>query len=50
MIICRGRLSCRRVRARRGLPDKIVDLGAKQIYVYRDMKVVFLNNVVADIQ
>ena len=30
--------------------DKIVDLGAKQIFVSRDMKVVFQNNVVAGVQ
>ncbi len=25
-----------------GNPDKIVDLGPKQVYIYKDMKVVFL--------
>ena len=33
-----------------GNPDKIVDLGAKQIYVYKDIKVVFLNSQVSDVQ
>ena len=33
-----------------GNPDKIVDLGAKQIYVYKDMKVVFVNSQVSDVQ
>lgn len=33
-----------------GNPDKIVDLGAKQIFVYKDMKVVFLNSQVSDVQ
>ncbi len=33
-----------------GNPDKVVDLGAKQIYVYKDMKVVFLNSQVSDVQ
>lgn len=33
-----------------GNPDKIVDLGPKQIYVYKDMKVVFLNSQVSDVQ
>jgi hypothetical protein len=33
-----------------GNPDKIVDLGAKQVYIYKDMKVVFLNNQVSDVQ
>src|ERR1700676_991948 len=34
----------------RGKPGKIVDQGAKQIYIYRDMKVTFLNGKVSDIQ
>jgi hypothetical protein len=38
------------VRKSLGNPDKIVDLGAKQIYVYKDMKVVFLNSQVSDVQ
>lgn len=33
-----------------GNPDKIVDLGAKQVYIYKDMKVVFLNSQVSDVQ
>jgi hypothetical protein len=33
-----------------GNPDKIVDLGAKQIYVYKDMKIVFVNAAVSDVQ
>jgi hypothetical protein len=33
-----------------GNPDKIVDLGAKQIFIYKDMKVVFVNAVVSDVQ
>ena len=33
-----------------GNPDKIVDLGPKQVYIYKDMKVVFLNNQVSDVQ
>ncbi len=32
-----------------GNPDKIVDLGAKQIYIYKDMKVVFQNSQVSDV-
>jgi hypothetical protein len=31
-------------------PDKIVDLGTKHLYTYKDVTVVFQNNVVADIQ
>ncbi len=38
------------VRKSLGNPDKIVDLGAKQIYVYKDMKVVFQNSQVSDVQ
>ena len=33
-----------------GNPDKIVDLGPKQIFIYKDMKVVFLNSQVSDVQ
>jgi hypothetical protein len=33
-----------------GKPDKIFNVGAKQIYVYRDVKVTFQNGKVADVQ
>jgi hypothetical protein len=33
-----------------GTPQKIVNLGAKQIYVYKDLKVTFLNGRVVDVQ
>lgn len=33
-----------------GKPDKIFNLGTKQIYVYRDVKVTFLNGKVSDVQ
>jgi hypothetical protein len=33
-----------------GKPDKIFNLGAKQIYVYKDVKVTFLNGKVSDVQ
>lgn len=33
-----------------GKPSKIVNLGAKQLYIYKDMKVTFLNGKVADVQ
>jgi len=33
-----------------GRPEKTVDLGAKQIYVYKDVKVTFLNGKVIDAQ
>jgi len=38
------------VQAALGSPDKIVNLGAKQIYVYKDLKVTFLNGKVSDVQ
>ncbi len=38
------------VKAALGTPDKIVNLGAKQIYLYKDLKVTFLNGKVADVQ
>jgi hypothetical protein len=33
-----------------GSPDKIINLGTKQIYVYKDIKVTFLNGKVSDVQ
>lgn len=33
-----------------GAPQKIVNLGAKQIYVYKDLKVTFFNGRVVDVQ
>jgi hypothetical protein len=33
-----------------GQPDKKIELGAKQIYVYKDIKVTFINGKVADVQ
>lgn len=33
-----------------GRPEKVVNLGAKQIYVYKDLKVTFLNGKVSDVQ
>jgi uncharacterized membrane protein YgcG len=33
-----------------GAPDKIINLGAKQIYVYKDIKVTFLAGKVSDVQ
>ena len=38
------------VQAALGKPDKIVNLGAKQIYVYKDLKVTFVNGKVSDVQ
>jgi hypothetical protein len=38
------------VQAALGKPDKIVNLGTKQIYVYKDLKVTFLNGKVSDVQ
>jgi hypothetical protein len=37
------------VTAANGAPTKIVDLGAKKIYIYKDMKVTFKDGKVADI-
>ena len=33
-----------------GQPEKIVNLGAKQIYVYKDLKVTFVKGKVSDVQ
>lgn len=33
-----------------GKPEKIVNLGAKKIYVYKDMKIVFVDEKVSDVQ
>jgi hypothetical protein len=38
------------VKATLGNPEKIVTLGAKQLYIYKDIKVTFLNGKVADVQ
>jgi hypothetical protein len=33
-----------------GQPEKIVDLGTKKIYVYKDLKITFVNGKVSDVQ
>ena len=33
-----------------GHPDKIVDLGAKQVFIYKDMKIIFMEGKVSDVQ
>jgi hypothetical protein len=38
------------VTANLGQPDKVVDLGSKKIYVYRDLKITFLDGKVSDVQ
>jgi hypothetical protein len=38
------------VEAALGKPDKKVNLGSKQLYIYKDMKVTFLNGKVSDVQ
>jgi hypothetical protein len=38
------------VKASLGQPDKMVNLGTKQIWVYKDLKVTFLNGKVSDVQ
>jgi len=36
--------------AAKGLPNQIANLGAKQIYVYGDMKITFVNGRISDVQ
>jgi hypothetical protein len=43
-------LSIDEVRAIQGEPEKIVDLGSKRIYVYKDLKITFIDGKVSDIQ
>jgi hypothetical protein len=38
------------VTANLGRPDKMVDLGSKKIYIYRDLKITFLDGKVSDVQ
>jgi len=38
------------VEAALGKPDKKVTLATKQIYIYKDMKVTFVNGKVSDVQ
>jgi hypothetical protein len=38
------------VRAELGQPEKVVNLGDKQIYVYKDLKITFVSEKVADVQ
>ena len=38
------------VSANLGQPDKVVDLGNKKIYIYRDLKITFLDGKVTDVQ
>jgi hypothetical protein len=38
------------VTASMGVPVRIVNLGAKKIYVYKDMKITFKDGKVADVQ
>ena len=38
------------VQAALGKPDKMVNLGPKQLFIYKDMKVTFINGRVADVQ
>jgi hypothetical protein len=42
--------TCDQVRATLGQPEKIVNLGAKQIYIYKDLKVTFVSEKVSDVQ
>jgi hypothetical protein len=38
------------VKAVLGQPEKFVSLGSKQIYVYKDLKITFVNGKVTDAQ
>jgi hypothetical protein len=38
------------VKAALGQPDKIVNFGSKQIFIYKDLKVTFLNGKVSDVR
>ena len=38
------------VKAIQGDPDKIVDLGSKKMYLYKDLKITFTDGKVSDIQ
>jgi len=38
------------VKAVLGQPDKIINFGSKQIFIYKDLKVTFLNGKVSDVQ
>ena len=38
------------VKATLGQPDKIINFGSKQIFIYKDFKVTFLNGKVSDVQ
>jgi hypothetical protein len=33
-----------------GKPDKVIDLGAKKIYMYKDLKITFTDGRVSDVQ
>jgi hypothetical protein len=38
------------VQAALGKPEKIFNLGTKQIYTYKDIKITFLDGKVSDVQ
>jgi hypothetical protein len=38
------------VRTALGQPDKVVNLGIKQIYIYKDLKITFVSEKVSDVQ
>src|SRR5271154_4580158 len=43
-------MSADEVKKSLGNPDKIVDLGAKQVFIYKDIKIVFIDGKVSDVQ
>ena len=38
------------VRTALGQPDKVVNLGTRQIYIYKDLKITFVSEKVSDVQ
>ncbi len=42
--------SIEKVQSILGKPEKVVDLGAKKIYLYKDLKITFVDGVVSDVQ
>ena len=38
------------VKSALGAPDKVIELGPKEVYVYKDLKVIFVDGKVSDVQ
>jgi hypothetical protein len=43
-------MSADEVKQSLGNPEKIVDLGAKLVFIYKDMKVILIDGKVSDVQ